>query len=140
LVAVTWNVYAVPFVKPVTIADEAEDPAATGNPAVDPAYGVTVYPVIALPPLLAGADQLTNACPVAGDPDTDWGAVGAVGAELGVTELDCADAGPVPTIFVAATVNVYAVPFVKPVTVAPVDEPDTTVAVCAAEPIYGVTV
>ena len=34
----------------------------------------------------------------------------------GVTGADGADAGPVPTLLVAVTVNVYAVPFVKPVT------------------------
>jgi hypothetical protein len=36
---------------------------------------------------------------------------------IGVTELDAALAGPVPYAFVAITVNVYAVPFVKPLTV-----------------------
>ena len=36
---------------------------------------------------------------------------------LGVTELDAADAEPVPEPFVAFTVKVYAVPFVSPVTV-----------------------
>jgi hypothetical protein len=34
-----------------------------------------------------------------------------------VIGLDDADAGPAPAAFVAVTVNVYAVPFVKPVTV-----------------------
>jgi hypothetical protein len=61
LVAVTWNVYAVPFVSPVSVADVADAPACTAVPAVDPAYGVTVYPEIGLPPLLLGAVQLTNA-------------------------------------------------------------------------------
>ena len=36
----------------------------------------------------------------------------------GVTAADGADAGPVPTLLVAVTVNVYAVPFVRPLTVA----------------------
>jgi len=35
----------------------------------------------------------------------------------GVTEFDAADATDVPWLFVAVTVNVYAVPDVKPVTV-----------------------
>ena len=35
----------------------------------------------------------------------------------GVTELDAADALPVPTLFVAVTVNVYGVPLVRPETV-----------------------
>jgi hypothetical protein len=56
----------------------------------------------------------------------------------GVTELDADDAGPVPTELVADTVNVYAVPFVSPVTVAGL--PDTVVVACAVEPMYGVTV
>jgi hypothetical protein len=61
---------------------------------------------------------------------------------VGVTELDGAEAGPVPTELAAATVNVYAVPFVKPVTVADVAGglPVTVIGVCAVEPMYGVTV
>ena len=39
--------------------------------------------------------------------------------------LDGLDAGPAPTAFVAVTVNVYAVPFDKPVTVAVVTFPAT---------------
>jgi hypothetical protein len=38
-------------------------------------------------------------------------------AAVGVTELLAALAAPVPKILVAVTVNVYAVPLVKPVTV-----------------------
>ena len=41
---------------------------------------------------------------------------GVVGA-TGVTELDATDALPVPAAFVAVTVNTYAVPLVRPVTV-----------------------
>ena len=36
---------------------------------------------------------------------------------VGVTELEALDALPVPTLLVAVTVNVKAVPLVKPVTV-----------------------
>ena len=35
----------------------------------------------------------------------------------GVTDVDAVDARPVPTAFVAVTVNVYAVPFDSSVTV-----------------------
>jgi len=35
----------------------------------------------------------------------------------GVTAAEAPDAAPVPAVFVAVTVNVYAVPFVNPVTV-----------------------
>jgi hypothetical protein len=44
-------------------------------------------------------------------------AVGESGTVAGVTELLAADAGPIPTAFVAVTVKVYGVPFVRPVTV-----------------------
>jgi hypothetical protein len=59
-----------------------------------------------------------------------------------VTAFDGEDAGPLPAEFDAVTWNVYAVPFVKPVTVAPVagGDPDTVVGVCAVDPMYGVTV
>ena len=51
----------------------------------------------------------------------------------GVIALEGADSGPVPTALAALTVNVYAVPFVNPVTVVDVagGEPVTVVAVCA---------
>jgi hypothetical protein len=35
---------------------------------------------------------------------------------VGITEFEAADAVPVPIAFVAATLNVYAVPLVRPVT------------------------
>jgi hypothetical protein len=50
-------------------------------------------------------------------PATTETAVGAPGTVAGVTELEGLDAVLVPTAFVAVTVKVYAVPFVKPVTV-----------------------
>ena len=49
-VAVTVNVYVVPFVNPVTVTGEPLPVAL--NP---PMFDVTVYEVIAEPPLLAGA-------------------------------------------------------------------------------------
>jgi hypothetical protein len=60
----------------------------------------------------------------------------------GVTGFELADAGPVPTLFVAATVNVYVVPFVNPVMVAFVagGDPEMTVVFCAVDPMYVVTV
>jgi hypothetical protein len=49
--------------------------------------------------------------------------LGAPGTVAGVTEALGTDAGPEPTPFTAVTVNVYAVPFVKPIMVwvVPVD-------------------
>ena len=91
--------------------------------------------MIGLPPL-AGADQLTVADWFPAVAVTVAGAPGTVGA-TGVTWLEGTDAGPVPTLFVAVTVNVYAVPSVRPLTVALVAGglPVITVAVWAAEPI-----
>jgi hypothetical protein len=43
---------------------------------------------------------------------------GAVGTAAGVADIEF-DAGPVPTPFVAVTVKVYVVPFVRPLTVQP---------------------
>jgi hypothetical protein len=60
--------------------------------------------VIALPPS-EGATHDTTADPSPAVAVTFVGAPGAV-APAGVTEFDAADAGPVPTAFVAATVNV----------------------------------
>ena len=61
---------------------------------------------------------------------------------VGVTAFEAADAGPVPTALVAATLNVYAVPLVRPVTLAVVAGglPVTVVGVCAVVPMNGVTV
>lgn len=71
--------------------------------------------MIAEPPLLDGAVHDTLAWPSPAVPVT---AVGAPGTVAGVTADDADDAVPVPAALVAVTVNVYAVPFVKPVTVA----------------------
>jgi hypothetical protein len=51
-----------------------------------------------------------------------------VGGGAGVTGLDGSDAGPVPFALVAVTVNVYGVPFVRPVTVQ-LNGPDVQVQV-----------
>ena len=76
-------------------------------------YGVMENELIA-DPLLAGTVQATFAevFPAVATP-----IVGAFGTLAGVTELDAADVEPAPTPLVANTVNVYAVPFVRPVTV-----------------------
>ena len=110
LVAVTVKVYAVPLVSPVTvIGDEA--PVAVRPPGEE----VTVYPVIADPPVFTGAVKLTVALPLLPLTEILVGTPGAVVA--GVTADDAVEAVPVPTMFVAVTVKVYAVPLVSPVTV-----------------------
>jgi len=58
-VAVTVNVYEVPFVRPVTVADVAVAPAVAVRP---PGLDATVYPVMALPPSYPGAVHDTSAC------------------------------------------------------------------------------
>jgi hypothetical protein len=72
--------------------------------------------VIAEPPLFAGTVQFTvaEASPARGVPM--FGALGAVAAACGVTDVDFADAVPSPFALVAITSNVYDVPFVRPVT------------------------
>ena len=81
---------------------------------------------------VGAADAATPVAPELGvTPVTDGGV-------LGVTALDGDDAGPVPTELVADTVNVYAVPLVRPLTVAGV--PVAVTDVCAVDPMYGVTV
>ena len=65
------------------------------------------------------------------------GAPGTVAATFGVTLFDAAEVAPAPIAFVALTVNVYAVPLVRPVTLidvhgavqVPVLPPTTEVAV-----------
>jgi hypothetical protein len=106
LLAVTVNVYAVPLVSPLTVAEVADAfDTWTGAFAVDPTYGVTVYPVIALPPLSDGALQLTCAELDAGIAPTPVGAVGTLAA-VGVTAFDGAEAAAVPALLEAVTVNV----------------------------------
>jgi len=119
LVAVIVNVYDVPAVNPLT-AIGLDDPV----PVMLPGELVTVYPVIALPPLLPGAvkgmlavvpDLVT--VPIVGAPGT------VVGVTLLLAELD----DPVPTPLVATTVNVYAVPAVNPLTVIGLDDPEAVI-------------
>ena len=107
-VAVTVKVYAVPFVSPMIVIGD-EPPVAVNPPVLD----VTVYEVMADPPLLAGALKVTVAWPF---PATALTPVGAPGTVAGTTELLVPEDVLVPTEFVAVTVNVYVVPFVRPVT------------------------
>jgi hypothetical protein len=87
------------LVSPVTVAVVAPVVVA----AWPPGLAVTVYPVIAEPPSLAGAVQDTTACALPAEAVT---AVGAPGAALGVTAALAADAAEVPAGLVAVTVNV----------------------------------
>jgi hypothetical protein len=75
---------------------------------------VTVYPVIELPPMTAGAAQVTLA---EAGPEVAVTPVGGPGTAAGVTGEEAADAGPVPTLLVAVTVKAYDVPLARPDTV-----------------------
>ena len=70
---------------------------------------------MALPPLSVGAFHVMTTFPSLSILATTL--VGAPGTVRGVIAADGADASPVPMPFVAATVKVYAVPLVRPVTV-----------------------
>jgi hypothetical protein len=124
-VAVTVNVYVVPFVSPVTVM------GVVPPVALCPSFDVTVYRVIVVPPVFTGAVNEIVACPL---PPIAITFVGASGILSGIIILLLIDAILVPTAFVAVTVNVYEVPFVSPVTVMGVVLP---VAVC---PSFDVTV
>jgi hypothetical protein len=125
----------VPLVKPVTVIGE-EAPVPVSPPGVD----VTVYPVIAVPPLLAGAVNVTEASKL--DPAVAVPIVGAPGTLHVVILLLAELAALVPMAFVAVTVNVYAVPVVRPETVIGEEAPvpvilpglDVTVYPVIAEP------
>ena len=73
--------------------------------------------MIAAPPLLAGGVKVTLACVLPAVAVPIVGAPGAVVAGAGVTLFDAADAAPVPALLLAFTVNVYAVPLLRPVMV-----------------------
>jgi hypothetical protein len=74
----------------------------------------TEYEVIGAPPVDDGASQVTRADASREDAATE---VAAPGAAAGTTTPEGTEAAPEPTSFTAATVNVYVVPFVRPVTV-----------------------
>jgi hypothetical protein len=116
LTARTRKSYETVFVNPVTVAL-----VVVPDTLVNVVHDVslvnlywTVYPVSADPPLEAGAVQLSPTCVLSGVTASD---VGAPGTVAGVTGLDAEEALPVPTLLVAVTVKVYAVPLVRPVTV-----------------------
>ncbi len=81
-VATTVNVYAVPFVNPVTVHVAALPAAVHVAP---PGLAVTVYPVRPPVPSETGAVHDTATCPLPGSPKTP---VGAPANAYGVTALD----------------------------------------------------
>ena len=81
-----------------------------------PGFEVTVNDVI-VEPLEAGLAKLTVALASPAVALTAVGDPGTVAGADGTTMLEAAEAGPVPKALVAVTVKVYAVAFVRPVTV-----------------------
>ena len=69
--------------------------------------------MIAEPPLDDGAAHTTEADALPAVAVTPVGAPGTLALLLGDTEAECAELGPVPIAFVAATVKLYGVPFVR---------------------------
>ena len=114
VVAVTVKVYGVALVSPATVqlvVDVLQDD--------EPGDDVTVYPVIAAPPFDAGGvHDTTDRASAFEVAVTERGAPGRT---AGVADGDGAEALPAPTALVAATVKVYAVPLVRPVTVQAVE-------------------
>ena len=83
---------------PVIVSGDA-GPLAVRPPGED----VAVYEVIGEPPVDAGGVKVTVACEI---PAVAVPIVGGPGTAAGVTLFEGADAGPVPTAFVAVTVKV----------------------------------
>ena len=145
LMAATVNVYTSPLVRPVTVQlvevlDVEEGHASVVGVEVVTFSDVTVYPAIALPPMFDGAVQLTltNVLPLVTAP-----IVGAPGTAAGVTLTEEFENEPVPTTLMAATVNVYASPLVRPVTiqvVAVLDFEEGHASVVGVAPVVAVTV
>ena len=88
----------MPLVSPVTVIGDVV-PVAVMPPGLE----VTVYPVIAEPPLELGAVNVTVACAL---PAVAVPMVGAPGTVAGVTLFDAAEAAPVPAELLAVMVNV----------------------------------
>jgi hypothetical protein len=111
LVAVTAKVYAVPGCRPSKV--KVPPVACVNVLLIPPGVEVAVYEVISEPPSEAGAAKLTVALrlPVA----VATTEVGEPGVPTVVIEFEALEAVPGPAELVARTVNVYAVPAVKPI-------------------------
>ena len=80
---------------------------------------------------------MSETAPSRGAPVTPVGAPGTVGG-AGVTGFDSTDSGPGPEPLTASTVNVYVVPFWRPVSVYVVAVLPVLIGVWATPPMYGV--
>jgi len=98
LIAITVKVYAIPFVRPVTVRGLVVP--VTVFPSGDE---VTVYPVIADPPFDAGAVKLNIASIF---PAVAVTFVGTPGTADGVTAVEAVEGKLLPFTFIATTVKV----------------------------------
>ena len=112
-VATTETAYVMPSVSPETMQVNGfgSTPTVVEQDAL-PGLKVTEYPVTGDPPSLVGAAHEIVARPF---PATAVTFVGALGAPTGVAVVDPTLDGESPLLFVAPTVKVYEVPFVRPV-------------------------
>jgi hypothetical protein len=101
LVALTVNVYAVPFINPATVHVKIVAPVAVQCLLVSDT-DVAVYPVMAEPPFEFGAVQLTVTCAF---PETTVTPVGDAGGPSGVAEFVGDDAALEPEALVAMMVK-----------------------------------
>jgi hypothetical protein len=133
LTATTEIIYETPALSPVTVIGLVVPDVFI---VVPPPTGVaeTIY-VIPLPPDDEGAKE-TVTCPLP-DVIVRPPAPGGAGGATGMTPAEKADGGLVPAELVAVTENIYAIPFVNPVTVIGLFVP---VAVIFGPPPVGVAV
>jgi hypothetical protein len=111
LFATTVNEYEDPLLSPETV--QLVEPTGTLHVA-PPGEAVTVYPVMAEPPLSVGGVKETRALPLPSTAETD---VGDCGTVAGVAVTNAVEDSESPTPFVAMTRKVYSTPFVRPNTV-----------------------
>ena len=116
-------------------------PAVSVTPEIDalPELHTPAITTIRLPLAMFDPGVSWSVAPVVLRPVTRWMKRGAA---FGVTAVDCADSGPVPTALVAETVNVYVDPLTRPGTTADVGagDPLTVVVGCAVPLRYGLIV
>jgi hypothetical protein len=112
--ATALNVYGVPLVNPDTSQPAVGSVVVQVNP---PGDEVTTYPVIADPPVLVDAVNVTVA--LLGEVVVAVTRLGAPGTVAGVTTDVAVDVSDVYAPLFARTVKVTSVPLVRPVTVQP---------------------
>ena len=90
-------------------------------------------------PLTVPATSLRNLTPSSTEPASPESTVPGVArskiVSYGVTEAEAVESGPGPEELIAATLKVYAVPFVRPPTLAEVAVEPVVVGDCAVDPM-----